>query len=124
MGAVRRFVEGFNLHEVAYAREACADHMTIIDDFAPYAWSGTDAMLAWSRDMDGMATAYGMSDWSVAPREPRTELVSEHNAYVVVPIDVRWLEQGAEAERRGFMTMSLRMQGDEWRISALAWTWT
>jgi ketosteroid isomerase-like protein len=123
MEAVRRFVDAFNRNEIALAMTACADEMTIIDDFAPYQWSGTGAAAAWSRDMAGMASKYGMSTWSVGLDEPRMEVVSDRGAYLVVPIDVRWLQDGSAAERRGFMTLALREDADGWRISMLAWTW-
>lgn len=123
MVAVRRFIDGFNSDDIALALTACADEMTIIDDFAPFEWSGNDAMLAWSSDMNEMAAEYGMSAWSVTLDEVRMEIVAEPGAYVVVPIDVRWLDNGAPAERCGFMTMALRTEAREWRISRLVWTW-
>ena len=60
---------------------------------------------------------------SVTLDEPRYVMVSERGAYVVVSIDVRWLQDGAPEERTGIMTMALREEAEGWRISALAWTW-
>ncbi len=123
MIAVRRFVEAFNRDDVTLAQKACADQMTIIDDFAPYEWSGRAATEAWSRDMVAMASGYRMSEWSVTLEEPVMEIVSGHSAYLVVPIDVHWLEDGAAAERRGSVTLVLREDAQAWRISTLSWTW-
>ena len=123
MVAVRRFVEGFNADDADAVQSACADDLSIIDDFPPHEWSGRGAAATWYRDMAGMAGGYGMSDWSVTLNEPREVTVSDLHAYVIVPIDVRWLQNGAPVERNGFMTMSLRDGAGGWRISALAWTW-
>lgn len=123
MVAVRAFVEAFNNDDVELAEAACADETLIIDDFPPYEWSGDRSVTRWIQDMDRMAKKYGMSEPSVALADPRHVIVSEHHAYVVVPIDVRWLENGAPAERTGFMTMALRDDAEGWRISACAWTW-
>ncbi|MFZ2013159.1 MAG: nuclear transport factor 2 family protein [Nocardioides sp.] len=62
IGAVHRFIEGFNSDDVGRAQAACTDETSIIDDFPPYQWSGPDAATRWYRDMAGMATQAGMSD--------------------------------------------------------------
>jgi ketosteroid isomerase-like protein len=123
MTAVRAFVEAFNNDDAELAEAACADETLIIDDFPPYEWSGGGSVTRWFHDMDRMATKYRMSEPSVALEEPRHVIVSEQHAYVVVPIDVRWLEDGTHAERTGSMTMAIREGTEGWRISALAWTW-
>ena len=122
MVAIRRFVEGFNDNDVNLMLAACADETTIIDDFPPHQWSGRGATTTWLRDMNEMATTYGMSDPAVILEEPSMAIVSERNAYLVVPIDVRWLEYGDPAASRGFMAVALRDEAEEWRILTLAWT--
>ncbi len=123
MVAVRQFVEGFNNHNVDLAQAACADETSIIDDFPPHEWTGRGATTSWYRDMARMATEYGMSDPSVTLKEPRHVTVSDRHAYVVVPIDVRWLQDGTQEERTGSMTLALSEGAEGWRISACAWTW-
>ena len=124
MVAVRQFVEGFNSDDADLVQAACADETSIIDDFPPHEWTGRGAVTTWYRDMAGMATGFGMSDWSVTLNEPREVTISDQRAYVVVPIDVRWLQNRTPVARTGFMTMALREEADAWRISALAWTWS
>ena len=50
-------------------------------------------------------------------------MVSDRHAYVVVPIDVRWLQDGEPAQRSGSITAALREGTGGWRISVWAWTW-
>ena len=121
--AVRQFVEGFNNDDMDLAAAACADETFIIDDFPPHMWTGRGTATRWYRDMAGMATGYGMSEWSVTLDEPRHVAVSDREAYVVAPVDVRWLQHGRREVRTGFMTLALREEAEGWRISALAWTW-
>ena len=123
MVAVRQFVDGFNDDDIEVAQAACADETSIIDDFPPHEWTGPGATTRWYREMARMATGYGMSDWSVALNEPRHVEVSDQQAYVLVPVGVRWLQAGAPVERTGTMTMALHEGAEGWRISALAWTW-
>jgi ketosteroid isomerase-like protein len=124
MVAVRRFVEAFNADDADLVQAACADELSIIDDFPPHEWTGRMAALTWYRDMAGMAAGYRMSDWSVILHEPLEVTVTGQRAYIVVPIDVHWRQDGTPVDRKGFMTMSLRDGTIDWRISALAWTWT
>lgn len=124
MAAVHRFVEAVNNDDVDLAQAACAGETSIIDDFPPYEWTGPGATTRWYRDMAGMAGGYGMSEWLVRVDEPRHLMVSDRLAYVVVPVEARWLEDGTPAERTGYFTASLREGDDEWRISAFAWAWS
>ena len=64
-----------------------------------------------------------MSDPSVTLAEPRHVIVTGAQAYVVVPLDVRWLQDGKPAKRAGCLTMALREGAEGWRISSCAWTW-
>ncbi len=123
MVAVRQFVEGFNKDDVHLIQAVCADETSIIDDFPPHEWTGRGATTRWYREMARMASEYRMSDWSVSLNEPRHVIASDGHAYVVVPIDVRWLQDGTPAERTGSMTVALREAAEGWRISACAWTW-
>lgn len=124
MGPVRQFVEGFNSNDVDLAQAACTDETTIIDDLPPHQWTGPLATTSWLRDMARLAKDYGMSKWSVTLGEPRHVIVSDGHAYVVVPADVRWLQDGTPAERACLVTMALRQNADGWRISSFAWTWS
>jgi hypothetical protein len=124
MVAVREFVEGFNADDAVRMQAAGTDETSIIDDVPPHEWSGSGATTRWYLDMSGMASGYGMSAWSVTPDEPREVTVSGSRAYVVVPVGVRWLQEGKPVDRTGFLTAALREEGGLWRISAFAWTWT
>jgi ketosteroid isomerase-like protein len=123
MTAVRAFVKAFNNEDADGAEAACVDDMQIIDDFPPYQWTGGQAVARWFDDMARMAEKYAMSEPSVALKDPLHVIVSDHSAYVVVPIDVRWRENGTRAERAGYMTMKVREGGEGWVLSACAWTW-
>jgi ketosteroid isomerase-like protein len=123
MGALRRFVDAFNADDVAGMQAACTDATSIVDDFPPHAWNGSRATSRWYGEMASMAGRYGMAAWSVALKEPRQVTVSDRDAYVIVPVDVRWSQDGAPAARTGTMTLALGEGPDGWRISACAWTW-
>ncbi len=124
MVAIQRFVDGFNNNDVELSQAACTEETSIIDDFPPHEWMGRGAMTRWYREMSGIATEYGMSDWSVLLDEPRYVTVSDRHAYVVVPLVARWLQDGEPTERTGSSTAALRNEAVGWRISAFTWTWS
>jgi len=123
MTAVRQFIDGFNSNDIEIAQAACAEENSIIDDFPPHEWTGRAATTRWFRDGARLGAEFGMSDPSVTLGESPDVIVSDQHAYVVVPVEVRWLQDGAPAARAGFITLALREGGAGWRISALAWTW-
>jgi|SRR6185369_10339036 len=122
--AIRQFVDAFNSNDVDRARAACADETRIIDDIPPHEWAGPGAIAGWFRDLARLSAEYEMSHIAVTLKEARHVVVTERMAYVVVPIDVRWLDHGTAEARTGAMTCALREEPDGWRISALAWTWS
>ena len=123
MVAVRQFVEGFNNGDIDLAQAACTDETSIVDDFPPHEWAGPGATTRWYREMAAMATESGMSDWSVTLAEPRHITVSGRHAYVVIPADVRWQQDGASTGRTAALTAAIREEAEGWRISAFTWTW-
>lgn len=124
MAAVRQFIDAFNHNDIELAQAACADESLIIDDFPPHEWMGPQATTAWLTDMNRMGADYGMSDASVELDERNAQVtVSGAHAYVTAVVDVRWLQDGAPARRGGRLTLALRAEADNWRITALAWAW-
>ena len=123
VAVVRQFVDRFNSGNIDLAQATCADDARIVDDFPPYEWTGRTATTAWFGDMVRFASEYGMSDWSVTLGEPRHAIVADRRAYLVVPIEARWLEAGTPSTRTGFITARLGEGSKGWRISTWAWTW-
>ena len=124
MAAVRQFIDSFNDGDADAQQALCTDETTIIDDFPPHLWAGPRATARWYRDMAAWATGYGISNWSVTLEEPRHEIASEGNGYVVVPFVCRWVDDGAQDQRSGDLALALRDAPEGWRISAFTWAWS
>jgi ketosteroid isomerase-like protein len=122
MKPVNQFVEGFNKGDVKSALATCADQVFIIDEFAPYQWSGLGACSAWANDYDADAKKNGVTDGVVTLGEPKHVDVSGDRAYVVVPADYRWKQNGKPMKETGStLTLTLRKGADGWRITSWAW---
>lgn len=124
MAPVHQFVDGFNNHDVKAALAACADQASIIDDFAPYHWSGAGACSAWVDAYHAWASQNDVSDGMVALGKPRYIEVTSDMAYVVVPADFAYKQNGkpAKGETGSTFTVVLRKGASGWRITA--WTWS
>jgi hypothetical protein len=120
MGAIRQFVDAFNSGDVAGAEAARADETSTT--FRRTRGSAA-AMTTWFTDRARLSAEFGMSDSRVTLKEPRHVVITDHDAYVLVPMGVRWLDHGAPQERGGTITVALREGAEGWRITALAWTW-
>ena len=123
MTPVRQFVDGFNKNDIKMAQAACADQTFIIDDFPPHEWHGSKATSRWFHDLAVMGKKYDMSDAFVTLGKPREIHVTGTQAYVIVPIDLRYNEKGRLVKTTGLMTLALHEGPDGWRIAAWAWTW-
>lgn len=112
IASVRQFIEGFNHNDIELAQAACADESVIVDDFPPHEWMGPRATTAWLTDMNRMGADYGMSDASVELDEATAQVtISDKHGYVTGVVDVRWLQDGAPAQRGGRLTLALSLRG-------------
>ena len=123
MVPVHQFIDGFNKRDIKMAQAACADQTFVIDDFPPHEWHGSGATSHWFHDLTAMGKKYHMSDAFVTLRKPRQVRVNGSHAYVIVPINLRYNDNGSLVKRTGLMTLALRKAADGWRIAAWAWTW-
>ncbi len=62
MAVLDRFVDAFNTGDVKSAPGACADQVSIVDEFAPYEWHGAGACATWANASAAAATKKGITD--------------------------------------------------------------
>jgi ketosteroid isomerase-like protein len=120
---VRQFIDGFNTGNVQAAFAAYANGViTIVDEFAPHIWTGSDAAHQWADAYDKHARATGVTDGRVTYRQPTRTEVEGDVAYVVMPTLYVYKEQGKDLREEGQMTVVLNHQANGWKIRS--WTWT
>ncbi len=123
MVPVRQFIDGFNKGDVKSALAACADQVSIIDEFAPYEWHGAGACANWASDFDADAKRNGITDGSVTLGSPRHLDITNDRAYVVVPATYVFRVKGKRTKEAGArLPLALQKGAAGWRITA--WTWT
>ena len=120
---IKVFVDSFNKGDVA---GAMATHVstgaTIVDEVAPYMWSGAKSFADWGASYDVDAKAKGITEPSVSVGTPTRELVTGTNAYVIVPSVYSFKQNGTAMREVAQMTFALVKTAGGWKIAA--WTWT
>ena len=123
MTSVNQFVDAFNKGETKTAAAACADQTSIIDEFPPHEWQGSGACEKWMNDYDTDAKKNGVTDGLVTLRFPRHIDITADHAYVVVPANYTYKQNGRVVKETGSMlTVALRKGTAGWRITGWAWT--
>jgi ketosteroid isomerase-like protein len=122
MAPVHQFVDGFNKGDVQSALAACADEVYVIDEFAPYQWSGAGACSTWANDYVDDARTNGITEGVVTLGKPKHVDIAGDRAYVVVPASYSWKQNGRPMkESASTLIIVLQKQSAGWRITA--WTW-
>ena len=121
MSPVRQFIDGFNKGDIKIAQAACADAISIIDDFAPHAWGGSAAISKWLEDLETFGKKNGSSGWFVMLGKPRHIDVTDTHAYVVVPTSLTYKKKEQLVKDTGLMTVALEKGPGGWRIAAWSW---
>lgn len=120
---VRVFIDAFNKGDTASAYATYAKgEITIVDEFAPHRWSGPHAAQDWAAAYDQHAQATGVSDGQVKYGTP-TRIEREGDfAYVILPTEYLYKEQGKPMDEKGSITAVLHKEDGAWKIQA--WTWS
>jgi len=123
MAPVHQFVDGFNKGDTKTALAACADQVSIIDEFPPHQWQGAGACSTWAQDYEADAKKNGVTDGVVTLGKPRHVDVTGDRAYVVVPANYSYKQNGKPMKETG-STFTLVLQKDAagWRITAWSWS--
>jgi ketosteroid isomerase-like protein len=119
---VRKFVESFNKGDMKALTATCADQASIIDEFPPYEWHGAGACAKWTDDYGADAKKNGITDGVVTLGAPRHVDVTADRAYVVVPANYKFKQNGKAVQEIGStLTIALQKSDGAWRMTGWAW---
>ena len=123
MAVVRQFVDGFNKGDVPSAVAACAEQTSIIDEFPPHEWHGPGACATWANDYVADAQKRGITDGVVTLGTPKHVVVTGDRAYVVIPSNYEFKQNGKPMKQTGSMfTFALHQGAAGWRITGWSWS--
>ena len=95
---------------------------TIVDEFAPFEWTGANAQDRWFADFGKGAEEFKMTQIKLVAGAPKYHYVAGTRAYVVVPATVSANISGKPYTESGTIAFTLRQVGADWKISGQAWT--
>ena len=122
LAVIREFEHDFNTGDPGWMK-LCADQTSIIDEFPPYAWSGSNTCKQWGDDYAADAQKNGVTEPSVMFGHPRHLDVSGDRAYVVMPAQYNYKQNAKPVKEVGAtITIALQKTPAGWRIASWAWS--
>jgi hypothetical protein len=113
--------------DAGYAREISVAYVsapTIVDEFAPFHWSGEGAAIRWAHGFTSVATASQLSHIHVVRHAPSYVTVMGRHAWLVVPTDYEYDAAGKPQRESAAWTFVLYYAAGGWRIEASTWAKT
>jgi len=120
--AVTNVLDRFNAGDVNAFLQAHQDNAAIVDEFAPFAWSGAGSVQRWLSDYGRDAQARGISGGRVDYSAPIQANSDGTTAYIVLPTVYRFVQRGTRMAGRGSMTFLMTRADSGWRIAG--WTYS
>lgn len=122
MATVHQFINGLDTGDGKTALVVCASPASIIDDFPPHEWHGPTACADWLTAFAADSKKNGITDGIVILGTPWHIDVSADRAYVVVPANYTYKQNGKPVTESGsIFTVALKKVAASWRITGWAW---
>lgn len=119
MKPVTAVLAAMSQHDGRRLAGAYATSVVIVDDQAPYHWSGNNAPADWL----SAVTTFGKLQYArFTALAPSELLYGPDTAYVVVLCKLNGLGSRSGLQHYASMTFSLRKVGGDWKITSQSWT--
>lgn len=120
--AVTTVLDKFNAGDVQAFIDAHAPDAVIIDEFAPYQWSGDGSVKRWLDDYSKDAAARKIEGGRMLYGRQTQGTSFGERAYVVLPTTYCLTEAGIPKAADGHMTFVMARSGEAWKIAS--WTYS
>jgi hypothetical protein len=97
---------------------------TIVDEFAPFRWSGEKASARWLSDFVSATRSQGMTRLNLQRHAPSYMRVNGTRAWVIVPMDLTFYMKRKRLKEEGAWTFVLAWAGNAWHIDSSSWAQT
>ncbi|MBD5656397.1 MAG: hypothetical protein IAI50_14625 [Candidatus Eremiobacteraeota bacterium] len=97
---------------------------TIVDEFTPFRWSGSQASSRWLHDFGVATKSEGMTRLNLQRHAPSYMRVSGNRAWVIVPMDLTFYMKSKRQKEEGAWTFVLAWVGRAWHIESSSWAQT
>lgn len=118
---IKTMMDGFNKGDIAAVKAIHIVDPTIVDNVAPFVWSGPGSFGKWLGDLGKAEAAAGKTEGNVWFGESVDEQIAGDTAYVVAPCRYTYKQGGKTVREEGFIAFVLVKVGVAWKVSS--WTW-
>ncbi|CAN5603229.1 hypothetical protein BH10PSE4_BH10PSE4_27000 [soil metagenome] len=118
---IHKMMDGFNKGDIAAVKALHVAAPTIVDNVAPFSWSGPKAFDTWVDDLAKSEAALGKTDGAVFFGEPVDEVIAGDRAYVVTPCSYTYKLKGQTVRETGMTAFVLVKAGADWKVESWSW---
>ncbi len=121
LAPVTQLADAFNKNDAAGIMAAHVPAPVILDEFAPYSWSGPTAVMDWGAGFAKYAAGIGMVGGTVQINPPSVFEVNGDHAYVVSPSVITFVTKDKPIKNAGTFSFALLKTPGGWRIQSWAY---
>lgn len=125
LAPINRLVDAINQTKLLLPKGIFTSDAVVIDEFAPFRWTGVGAAPRWYSELVGVTpaarTAFIAQHATLSVGVPVTLRVEGHTAYVVVPGTFSYTENGGHYIENSHWTFNCVEQNGRWLIAGNAW---
>ncbi len=108
-------------HDSSHLDSYYLSNATVVDEFAPYTWTGSNAALQWWDDLERANEQQNTNGMKVVMLPVKHFAVSGDRAYVIVPLVITYTASGKPQTETGLAAFTLRRSGGAWKIATQSW---
>lgn len=121
MATVHGVVAAANADNTTRVGSYFVRNAVLVDEFAPYVWTGRDAAAHWWQAMDRMNASTHVTDMRIAVARVTQANIARSGAYVVVQMLITWRDHGKPWRESGLWALTLRNTGSSWKVASASW---
>lgn len=123
MSPIHAFADGITAGDMAKAASAFTASPILIDEFSPYAWSGTSAFADWGADYAKDSATNGITEGKLTLGKVHRTLIAGDHAYVVMDGDYSFKTNGKDGVEHALLTFTVDKVTDGWRIASFTFSY-
>lgn len=118
---IRQMMDGFNKGDIAAVKAMHVAAPTIVDNVAPFRWSGPKAFDEWLADLGKAEASQGITDGKVTFAPVVDEVVHGDRAYVVTRCSYAFKQKGRRMREDGYTAFVLVKTDAGWKVESWSW---
>ena len=121
MAPIEAVIAATNTGDLSKLNSYFTPDAVVVDEFAPYRWSGPNAGVRWWTGAEKFAAKGHVAKMRAAAQAVKFYGASGNEAYVVVPLVLTFTMDAKPERETGLATFTLRRSVGTWKISTLTW---